>query len=154
MMQMTSLFNPAQVALSIHRPEDADFAVNTIWAERVRDIYKGGIEIDNNSETDIKLMESVFSGVDYRPTVIQTNPADIENFYIRDTNVTSYTDEEIDALINSMNDITNRNINRLVVTTDQRDIGRATTQVYDRGMVISTTNTTQSSDEEDPVDNG
>ena len=53
-----------------------------------------------------------------------------------------------------MNDITNRNINRLVVTTDQRDIGRATTQVYDRGMVISTTNTTQSSDEEDPVDNG
>lgn len=149
MMQLTSLDRPAEFTVSIKRPDDADFATNTIWGERVRDVYKGGIEIDNGTETDIKLMESVFSGVDYRPTIIQTDPTDIENFYIRDRAITNYTDEEIDGLIDNLNTITNNNIDNLVVMGDANDLTPAANQVYDQGLVIGTVDTTESQDPEE-----
>ena len=147
MMQLTSLQNPGDFRMSINRPDDNDFGINTIWAERVRDVYKGGIEVDNDTETDIKLMESVFSGVDYRPTIIQTDPTDIENFYIRDKSITSYTDEEIDGMLGNINTLSNRNIDNLVVMGEEGNLAAAAAQVYDEGMVVGTVDTTESSGE-------
>lgn len=146
MMQLTSLDRPAEFRLSIERPFDDDFATNTIWAERVRDIYKGGIEVDNNTETDIKLMESIFSGIDYRPTIIQTDPTDVEDFYIRDRSVTRYTNAEVDGLLRSIQNVADDNIDTLVVSGDVNRLGAAAAVVHDEGLILGTVETTESPD--------
>jgi len=146
MMQLVAMQNAPSMLTSIKRPDDSEFVTNSLWAERVRDIYSGGIEVDNNTETDIKLMEAVLSGIDYRLTIIQDDPTDIDNFYIRNRAITSYTDEEVDGLFNTMSTLTNNNIDKLVINADDTQMQRALEEVYDEGLVIGTVDTTESSD--------
>ena len=145
MMKLTSLERPAEFNVSTVRPDDADFAINTVWGERFRDVFKGGIEIDNDTETDIKLMESVFSGINYNPTIIQEDPTDINNFYIRNT-ATTYTDAQINGMLNNIQNISENNITRIVVSADSNDMDNARRTVTNNGTVLENVSTAESSD--------
>jgi hypothetical protein len=68
--------------LSVTRPTDDVWKVNGVWAEQVRDVFKGGYEIDFHSEIDLKALESYLASNDDTDYVsIVTDVTDERNMY-------------------------------------------------------------------------
>ena len=57
MMKMGKLNNDANIILSKDRPSDDTWVTNGIWAEKVRNVYQGGKEVNYDCEVDISTLE-------------------------------------------------------------------------------------------------
>ena len=57
MMKMGKLNNDANIILSKDRPSDDTWVTNGIWAEKIRNVYQGGKEVNYDCEVDISTLE-------------------------------------------------------------------------------------------------
>lgn len=57
MMKMSKLTSESNVVLSPTRPSDDIWSTNGIWAEQVRDVFKGGYTINMECESNLKQLE-------------------------------------------------------------------------------------------------
>ena len=57
MMKMGKLNNDANIILSKDRPSDDTWVTNGIWAEKARNVYQGGKEVNYDCEVDISTLE-------------------------------------------------------------------------------------------------
>lgn len=90
MSKLSKLKNSSEFVLATKRPTEDDWSSNTVWAERVRDVTEGGVIIYRDSESNIKDLESFIAKP--RTTkvltgIVQTDPADLINFYSDETEV-------------------------------------------------------------------
>jgi hypothetical protein len=82
MSKLATLTNDPSYLLSVTRPTDDVWKVNGVWAEQVRDVFKGGYEIDFHSEIDLKALESYLASNDDTDYVsIVTDVTDERNMY-------------------------------------------------------------------------
>ena len=80
MLKMGSLITESTFLVSPTRPGDESWMVNGIWAEQVRNVYKGGYEINLDSETDIHQLEMYLASnddTDYLNFSVTQNDKDI-----------------------------------------------------------------------------
>lgn len=125
------------VNISIERPNDPDWHANTIWGERVRSVYKGGITIDHDSETDLRKMEARFAGVEWIEGEIGDDPVDVNNFYLRDATKVNYTDEEILGLLNNLRSSVMGDLDNLIIKTkDPNGLELAQKVISANGIVL------------------
>lgn len=97
MSKLAKLQNSSELILSIDRPTEDDWSANTIWAERIRDVYRDGFTIDRNSEVDLKRMEAFLSKKPHTIiTKISENLYEQENAYLEDKDKLEYVATEID----------------------------------------------------------
>ena len=57
MMKMSKLTNESNVIVSPNRPTEDLWSTNGIWAEQIRDVFKGGYTIQMENEVDLKQLE-------------------------------------------------------------------------------------------------
>lgn len=84
MSKMAKLMNNSAWFQTVYRPDDEVWTANTVWAEHVRDVYKGGEMVWRDSETDILRMEEYFSKTkkyDQVALLVQ-DPEDQENYLL------------------------------------------------------------------------
>ena len=62
--RVAKLVNESTLIFSPTRPADDIWPINTLWAEQVRDVFKGGYEVDMNSEINLKLLEAFLADND------------------------------------------------------------------------------------------
>ena len=135
--KMQAIKDSDAMNISIERPDDLDWHANTIWGERVRSVYKGGININHDSETDIKKMEARFAGIDYIEGSVNDDPVAIDDFYLRDTSKATYSDEEVLGLVNNLKNSVRGRLDNIVVKVkdpNALEIGKQT--VSANGMVL------------------
>lgn len=142
MAKMAALVNASLFMISIKRPNDYDWVIGGVWAERVRDVYKNGITVSHLSETDIRKMEAMFSGVSYDDTIVQTDPTDAENFYLRDNSITVYSAPQIDGLVKNLkNRLGDQADNIVVRASNNGNLSLAKHMVTKQGMILGTVST-------------
>ena len=82
MMRMSKLADNSSIFFSPTRPGDEIWESNTIWAEHVREVYKGGVETNMNSEVDLKALENYLATNDDTDYVrISDDPVETEEIY-------------------------------------------------------------------------
>lgn len=87
--------------VSINKPTDADFAPNTMWAERVSETYKNGETIRNENPTQIMKLARWIAphGMDnYMQASTADNKIDPDKFSITPYNM-PYTQEDVNNII-------------------------------------------------------
>lgn len=97
MSKLAKLKNSSELIFSSHRPTEDDWGSNTIWAERIRDVYQNGFTIKRKSEVDLKRMEAYLAK---KPGTIITNISenlyDQEDVYFENDDLLEYMAIEID----------------------------------------------------------
>lgn len=82
MMKMNNLLDDSSFITSPNRPHSDIWKANGIWAEQVRDVFKGGYEVNLECEVDLKQLEDFLAENDDTDYVqLTTDVADTENMY-------------------------------------------------------------------------
>ena len=146
-MKMAAIKNPGDMRLSIIRPSDEDWPTNTVWAERISDIYKGGNIKKFDTETDIDLLAEILFGGKYVSGNLTTDPTDSHNFLLVDESDSNIlTVSEVDALVNDVVNYTLNRANSTVVRAESEDNLRSATDTVNMNGVVLGTVTTDVSD--------
>ena len=84
MMKMSKLSDSGNIVFSPERPTDEQWRTNGIWAENVRNVYKDGIAIDQDSELDLNAFERyIAKHSSSTPVNFTTNSSDPLNIYLK-----------------------------------------------------------------------
>jgi len=81
MMKMNMLVEDSSVLVSPTRPGSDTWKTNGIWAEQVRDVFKGGYTINMECEVDLKQLENFLAENDDTDYVSITMTPDDKNIY-------------------------------------------------------------------------
>lgn len=84
MAKMAKLKSNSSWIQCIKRPDDDIWTANTVWAEVIRDVYKGGEEVWRGSETDVDRMEIYFSNTKHyeHSAIIVVDETKKEDFFL------------------------------------------------------------------------
>lgn len=83
MNKMAALTQGTAVIYSVNRPENAQWSVNSIWAEPIRHVFKGGYELHLGAETDFYALEEYFAdNSDLNYLVMNENINETNNIYV------------------------------------------------------------------------
>lgn len=82
MMKMSMLAEDSTIILSPTKPGNDLWKSNGIWAERVRDVFEGGVTVKLDSVTNLKQLEEfIAEGNDTDYVILTTDANDTENIY-------------------------------------------------------------------------
>lgn len=82
MMKMNKLMDDNSFILSPDRPMTDIWRVNGIWAERLRDVFRQGVETKYNTEVDLKQLEDLLAANDDTDYLfVSTNKSDTNDIY-------------------------------------------------------------------------
>ena len=95
--KMAKVKTPSEIILSVNRPNPIAWGANGVWAERVRDVYKGGEVVERESEVNLKAMEDYFAkNTNITHLNITTEAYQTENMLLTENAKDFYTDAEVD----------------------------------------------------------
>ena len=88
MTKMAQIAQKADIVITVNKPSDEDWLINTIWAERLIDFGPDGIAHKTSSQTDLKLLEHYLSTYGTAETRFSTaNPANANDIPVQETEV-------------------------------------------------------------------
>ena len=149
-MKMAAIKNPGDMRISTVRPSDDEWATNTIWAERISDIYKGGNIKKFDTETDIDLFAEILFGGKFVSGNLTTDPTEEDNFLLIDESDSNIlTAAQVDALVDDVVNYTLNRANNVVVRAENENNLRAATDAVNMNGVVLGTVTTEVTDSEE-----
>ena len=83
MMKMSKLTSESNIILSPSRPSDDIWTTNGIWAEQVRDVFKGGYVVNMDCESNLKQLEMYLAENDDTDYVNFSKIANKDDIYVQ-----------------------------------------------------------------------
>lgn len=131
MKKLSTFKNSASFYLSEHRPEDPFWDVNAIWAEWLRTVGEGSASQRHHSDISFDELEEYLAGNNKVVHAHLTqDETDTEGYLVRTSRNYSYSDSEVEALIERLKLNALNGVKKIVSDTDA--------DVTDNGLVLET----------------